>query len=412
MEYFNANQLFTSAQHAYRRGHSTSTALAHMTDEWLTSLDENKLVGAVLLDLTAAFDVIDHCILFKKLKYYRFSQIALKWTRTYLSNRLQQVFFNGSLSNTKTASCGLPQGSSMGPLFFSIFINDLPLSVKKAKIVMYADDVTLYSSSATITELSDTLQDELNFAVEWMKMNKLVLNKSKTKSIVFNKGVKSATNELHLSLEGTVVEQVSRVKLLGIRLDQSLSWSDQINHIVSMMGRGIAMAKKCSAFCPTPVLKTVVQSIVLSHLHYCPIVWSNATQAQLKNLQIAQNRAARLVLHCPFHTNVLEMHRKLSWLMVDTKLQVSLLMFMHTVLTDGEPRFFVDKLKFRSSCHSYSTRQVTSGDLDVPKHNKDCMKRTIVYRGAKAWNSLPLNIRDINNKLFYKKQITQLLSIM
>lgn len=149
-----------------------------------------------------------------------------------------------------------------------------------------------------------------------------------------------------------------------------------------------------------PCSKTVVQSIVLSHLHYCSTVWSNATQTQLRNLQTAQNRAT--LLHCPFRTNVLEMQRKLSWLTVDTKLQVSLVIFMHKVLTDGEPRFFVDNLNFRGSSHSYLTHQLTSGDLDVPKHNNDCMKRTIAYRGAKAWNLLPLNIRDINNTLFLK----------
>ena len=132
-------------------------------------------------------------------------------------------------------------------------------------------------------------------------------------------------------------------------------------------------------------------------------MWSNATQTELRKLQIAQNRAARVVLHCSFYTNVKEMHRRLSWPMVETKLQVAFLMFMHKVLTDGEPKFFSDKLRFRGSCHNYITRQVTSGDLDVPKHkhNNNCIKRTVAYRGVKTWNLLPLNIRDIKSNILF-----------
>ena len=120
-------------------------------------------------------------------------------------------------------------------------------------------------------------------------------------------------------MDGISVEQVTKAKLMGVKLDNLLSWSDQIDHIVSKMGRGTAISRKCSAYVPSSVMSDVVRSLVLSHLEYCPVIWSSAAQKHIKKLQIAQNRAARLVLNCSFRTNVDKMHKQLSWLTVEVK---------------------------------------------------------------------------------------------
>ncbi len=125
--------------------------------------------------------------------------------------------------------------------------------------------------------------------------------------------------DLNLFINGVPIEQVTHVKLLGVMLDNTLSWSKHIDNIVSV-GKGIAVARKCSAFIPSSLLKDVVQSLVLSHLEYCPMVWSSALEKHLKKLQMVQNRAARLVLLYQFRANVSDMHRKLSWLPVKVKL--------------------------------------------------------------------------------------------
>lgn len=139
----------------------------------------------MFLDFTAAFDVIDHSLLIAKLKAYGFSHSALTWVHSYLSNRTQQVYFNGSLSNCVTTSCGIAQGSCLGPLLFSIFINDFPHVFRKASVVMYADDATLFTAASRLPELNENLQHELNTVVDWVKKNKLVLNISKTKCMIF-----------------------------------------------------------------------------------------------------------------------------------------------------------------------------------------------------------------------------------
>ena len=376
----------------------------HMTDKWLKSMDNSLIVGAVLLDFTAAFDVIDHSILIAKLKSYGFSPSSLAWIESYLIGRTQRVFFNGSYSSSGNMSCGVPQGSCLGPLLFSIFINDLPYAVKNADLIMYADDSTLFCASPTSVELKDNLQIEFNNITKWIRMNKLVLNISQTKSIVFGSRYALANaTALDLFVEGISVEQVTNVKLLGVKLDNLLSWSDQIDHIVSKMGRGIAISRKCSAYVSSSVMNDVVRSLVLSHLDYCPVIWSSAAEKHLKKLQIAQNRAARLVLNCSFRTNVGWMHRQLSWLTVDMKLQYCLLMFMYNVIWNNTPQFFHEQILYIGFCHGHYTRQVSSGHLVVPNHNQNSMMRTVLHRAFTAWNMLPLNLRQTSSRFSFKR---------
>ena len=363
MDYFSNNNLLSSFQHAYREGHSTSTALLQMSDDWLACLDNKKLVGAVMLDFSAAFDVIDHTLLVNKLKCYGFTSNALAWFSQYLSGRRQRVFFNGSFSNWNPINCGVPQGSCLGPLLYSIFTNDLPLCVKNVNTVMYADDTTLYSAAVSEQVVSDTLSGALTNIYEWIECNKLVLNISKTKAIVLGSRHMLGKNpQLKLSIGNTQIEQVNTIKLLGVTIESSLSWSKQINNIVIKMGRGIGMARKCSAFITPSIMKSVIHSLVLSNLEYCPVIWSSATKSDLRKLQVAQNKAARLALGCSYRTSISYMHEKLVWLSVEQKLSVSLLMLLRNIISTNKPSSLAQQLEMTAE-HGYNTRGAASGNV-------------------------------------------------
>ena len=118
------NDLITAKQHAYRKNHSTTTALVDMTDQWLNAMDNGKFVGVLFLDFSAAFDLVDHEIILTKLMHYGFKEVALNWVQSYLTDRKQSTYINGSFSSPQVLNCGIPQGSCLGPLLYLIYTND------------------------------------------------------------------------------------------------------------------------------------------------------------------------------------------------------------------------------------------------------------------------------------------------
>ena len=186
-------------------------------------------------------------------------------------------------------------------------------------------------------------------------------------------------------------------------LDGSLTWSDHIDGIVSKMGRGIALIRKCSAYLTPTVRNQVIQSLVFCHLQYCPIIWSAATKTELKKLQLVQNRAARLALNCSIRTIISYMHSCLSWLTVEVKLHFSLLMFFRNVKFKHVPQYFFEQLAYLTDIYDHHTRNASSGHLVQPTQSNHLMKYTVIYRAIKLWNALPPHISSKQNKLSFKK---------
>ena len=401
--YFSANDLNTDFQHAYRGGHSTSTALIQMTDDWHREINNKNLVGAVLLDFSAAFDIIDHNLLLQKLKGYGFNSTAILWLGNYLANRKQTVYFNGHFSEFKSLNCGIPQGSCLGPLLFSVFTNELPLTVTNAKIAMYADDSTIYVSESTIEMLNNVLNNELQLVLDWVTHNKLVLNVSKTKSLVFGtKHLLSNDPKLNLYIKGMAVEQVQKTKLLGIIVDSNLSWAQHIGKVVVKMGRGLSVIRRCSHFLPKNIMGNVIKTIVLAHLDYCSEVWSGAAMSHIKKLQIAQNKAARCLLRCSYRSNVKIMHNFLSWLSVKNRFTASLLNFTRKISVTKLPRVLYKCLSFSSDKHNYNTRHAMEGRFTLPKVKTNRAKSTALYRAMSKWNTMPGHIIQENCKNRFK----------
>ena len=409
--YFTENSLTTEFQHAYRAGHSTCTAMLQMSDNWLASIDNSMFVGSVSIDCSAAFDLIDYDLLTDKLECYGFRPSAILMMRSYLTSRSQRCYFNGTYSNRKNVDCGIPQGSCLGPLLYSIFTNDLPLAVKRASLTMYADDSTLYYAASTCSELNQVLTLELNRIYDWIKANKLVLNPSKTVAMIFGSTPKLAQEpKLNLIIDGQHIQQVKKAKLLGLWLDGELSWTNHIKHIIAKMGAGIGAARKCATFLPPALLNQVVCSLVLCHLDYCTGVWSSASKGLIKKLQIMQNKGARLVLGCSPRANIVEMHKKLKWLSVEKRLTASMLMFFHKVIQTQRPQFIFRTIGYRADIHSHNTRAAMRGQMTLPLPKSESLKRTFYYRTVMKWNDLPYNISVCKSTASFKRSLKSHLS--
>lgn len=388
--YFCNNGLHSPSQHAYKKGHSTTTALTQMTDDWLNDIENKRLVGTVLLDLSAAFDLLDHNLLLEKLSLYGFQNTALQWINSYLSNREFKVAFNGSYSEIISLSCGVPQGSCLGPLLFSIFTNELPFILKSATIVLYADDSTIYVSAHNSVQLNTILNKELKLVELWISENKLVINTEKTKSLMIGSSYLLKNSPvLNLSVGGATIEQVAEAKLLGLTVDNMLTWNNQIKNILNKMGKYMAMVRHCKKCIPHSIRKMLVESIVLCHIDYCSSIWSTTTETNLNKLQVAQNKAARLVLNCSFRTSVNDMHNCLAWMHVKNRINYSLIKFIRNIITKKIPEILFNKLTFFSDVRQYFTRQSDEGRFLLPRCRTNQSQRTVLYRAMVAWNSLP-----------------------
>lgn len=183
-----------------------------MTNDWFRSVEMRFLVEVVFFDFSASYSAL----LLENLSCYGFEQSTLTWFHSSLTNRTQKGYFNGSFSDNQTVQCGVPQGSCLGPLSL-IFTNDLPYILERAKIVMYADDLTIYTSARTNNELETVMNIELVGVVKWVTANKLVLNVLKTNGMLMGWTYKVNSNPaLNVNIDNAPINNVHETKLMGV----------------------------------------------------------------------------------------------------------------------------------------------------------------------------------------------------
>ncbi|KAI8482827.1 hypothetical protein Bbelb_394890 [Branchiostoma belcheri] len=299
--YLTRCKLLTSHQSGFRRHHSTATAVQKIVEDITSGFNGSKVTVALFLDLRKAFDTVNHDILLGKLKKLGFDSGAMDWFSSYLSERFQCTCLQGQYSTKTRVSCGVPQGSVLGPLLFCLYVNDLPNVIEKCSIHMYADDTVLYYSADSVKACEETVSMDMKRVVKWLNENKLLLHPDKTKAMLFGlpQKLRHAGTSVNITDGTNVYEQVDSFTYLGVTLDPSLRWSAHVQRITKKLLSGLGAMRRARAFVTKEVLQTMYQTLVLSHLDYCATAWlpslvqSNKTlTSQLDRLV---NRAARLI---------------------------------------------------------------------------------------------------------------------
>ena len=285
------HKLIYKRQFGFRTKHSTSHALISITESIKSLIDSGNVAGGVFIDLQKAFDTVNLKILCEKISYYGFRGISQQLIRSFLSNRKQYVSINGFNSQEKNVICGVPQGSTLGPLLFLLYINDLHFSVNKSVVSHFADDTCITFSAKKIKSLETVLNYDLKIVSDWLNANRLSLNVKKSKLIMFKSKRKVISPEsFSIKLNGFKLEPTENVKYLGLHLDQNLSFDYHINQLSKKLSRSNGILSKLRHYTSKETLISVYYSLFYSHLLYgCP-VWSLTTLYNRNYISILQKK--------------------------------------------------------------------------------------------------------------------------
>ena len=399
-EYFTNNELFYNSQYGFRKLHSTEYASLELVDRISQYLDNGKLPVTVYLDLSKAFDTINNEILLKKLEYYGFTDTPLKWFRSYLHNRQQYVFFNGCCSTPKTLETGVPQGSIPGPLLFLIYMNDIKEACKKFIPILYADDTGLVSSLCSfyddkdeydINEISRDINDELSCVQEWLNINKLSLNVSNTKYMIFHHRQRNIDEFIpDIRINDSPIERVTDFNFLGLQIDQHLNWNAHIQKSSNKISRTLGVMNRLKRYLPTKILRVLYNSLILPHLQYGILSWG----FKLSRLSKLRKRAIRVITCGKFNAHTEPLFKSLNLLKLEDMVSFNVLKLYYK-LCHGNLPVYVTNLFTRNApgtTHNYDLRP--SGIFKTPTVHTCIAERCIRFMLPKIINDADPSVTE------------------
>ena len=241
IEFINKLNILCDNQYGFRKNHSTSLASIEFYDKVSSAFDRGEVAVGIFLDLTKAFDTVNHDILFDKLRHYGIRGVTLDWVKSYFSDRLQYVDFNGNSSSLQKISCGVTKGSILRPLFFILYISDIINASRSLDPILFADDTSIFFSHKDMAYLIDTFNLELIKVSDWLKANKLSLNVKKTKYITFTPRQKRLNCSFQIAIDNQPINQVTETTFLGVILDKNLTWKPHISYLANKISKSIGV---------------------------------------------------------------------------------------------------------------------------------------------------------------------------
>ena len=385
--YFTRNKLFHPDLHGYRQHRSTQTALITMYDRWVKAAMKGQVSGVILLDLSAAFDLVEPDLLVQKLKIYGLDDDYLAWVHSYLSGRFQAVWIGHILSDFLKCDVGVPQGSNLGPLFFLIFFNDLPGTLA-CDVDSYADDTTLSATGKSVDEIGEQLTKDCEAVSTWMRANKLKLNPVKTH--ILTMGTQQRLNILpktvQVSMDGIQLQEDEGgcEVLLGCKMQTNLKWQNQVDFLLKKLRTRLAGLMCIKYLVPFEVRNIITQGIFNSILVYCLPLYGGCDVGQMKDIQVLQNKAAQIVCHAPPRANRAAMFDRLGWMTVHQLVCYHSLITLFKIRSSGEPEYLSHVVR----------RDNVYGRIIIPNTELGLAKKSFTLRTSLQWNLLPASLRS------------------
>ena len=407
------NSLHADHQSVYRKFHSAETALLKVQNDILHSLDKNCVTVLVLLDLSAAFDTIDHQTLLTRLeKQYGISDKPLKWVSSYLSERFQSVSVNGEQSQPVLMKYSVPQGSVLGPKYFTMYTKPVGAICRSHGLLhhFYADDSQVYISFKPIDTVSQSealhrIERCLTDIIAWMNTNMLKLNTDKTEVMLFtSKANAKYIDNISVNVSESLIKSTDRVRNLGAIFSSSMDMEQQINSVCRSAYVHLRNIGHIRKFLTVDATKALVNALVTSRLDYCNALLIGVPNTVLSKLQRVQNTAARIVTRTPRWNHITPVLKDLHWLPVYYRIKFKILTHTFKALSGQSPRYIKELLEVYRPVRDL--RSQNSRTLVVPKtRTNQYGNRSFKFAAPNLWNSLPSSIRNATNLDTFKKML-------
>lgn len=381
--FLDKTRLISPCQFGFRSHTSTNQALFEYLDAVFQSVDKKEKVIGVFADIKKAFDMVCHEILLHKLNAYGIKGVPLTWFKSYLTDRHQRVELESNgvfhFSHWAKVRFGVPQGSILGPALFIIYINDLPDKFVSTRVVLYADDTTLMIKHKCMMELQSLCNSSLVLLDNWLKNNMLYLNTCKTKFIDF----RNKTDRLTLKIGDTNIESTSNSKMLGIIVDDQLTWKYHIKHVINKLCTAVYALRKLYKLLDTNVLRTVYFAYIQSVLSYGLIFWGGSSE--LEDVFVIQKWAIRIMKGLNKRTSCRNHFKELHILPLPS-------LYIFEILNFTKRN--IKRFNMNSDFHEYNTRN--RNNLRDVSHRMSLYEHSPRSVGISLYNQLPLRIRNLN----------------
>lgn len=402
VQYLEVNNLLTPLQHAYRKGHSTQTCLNEIVDYIYKENDKGNTVGIASLDLSKAFDSINHSHLLQKLITLGLGETSLEWCKSYLTDRTQQTKFKNFISTTETVTSGVPQGSILGPILFICFVNDLPEQFENCKIISYADDTQILVSAKSTKEIKLRLENLIQTAQKWYNRNSLLNNASKTEIMLISKRKNKETFEINITDSGKQkkLKLKKSIKVLGVHLDEELNWNKHTSQVNRRARYATRNLQRTNHLIPFKSRLLLYNCLVACHFNYSDTVWGGCSTKNKNKLQRTQNAAIKSIMGLKPRDSSSQALGKANLLNLEQKRKVHEAVYVHKALAGKLPQLTCQQYQQHQSLKNY--RSAEKQILSIPKHKTENYKNSPLYRTITTWNSIPHSIKKTETSTFKK----------
>ena len=396
-------KLLYKFQFGFRERYSTILALTEITDKIRCLLDGGNYALGLFLDLKKAFDTVNHEILLYKLDHYGIRGHANNFFRSYLSNRNQFTVTGTQKSSVREITCGVPQGSVLGPILFLIYVNDLGYATGEDITRLFADDTGLFTYDKNLTTLINKSKEIYSCLFKWCLYNGLSVNYSKTSFILFHTRNKPVPRDFtDINVDGIKISRTEVIKYLGLYIDEKLTWNYHVEHLCKSLVKFFGMFKKVRYCITQKLCRQIYYAFIYSRISYGIEIYGSCTDKLLSRLQVIQNKLLKFLLKQDSRTPTSTLHYNMKILKIKHIYETNILNFVKNCLNDYYPETYRDYFTFRPQLYNMRREH-----LHIPFFRTNVGRASTKCKGAELWNKLSECCRSRSAYKSFKRHITQ-----